>query len=205
VELAIVLAPSHRARFDGASIIPEGIFETPLGNVEIDAEIGMALEKKPGFSFLKEAHASEHSLEVQVPFLQAVLGSFTMVPIVIGTTNLDACRVIAAGISGALKGIQKKYVVIISTDLSHYYPYSNAVQIDSIFIQSLQTFDAQRVKNDIASRKAEACGEGPVLAGMELCRELGAKRVEILKYANSGDTAGDRSQVVGYLSAAILQ
>ncbi len=204
-DLAVILAPSHRSRFDGASVIPEGVYETPLGNAEIDAEAGGLLAEKPGFGFTKDVHMPEHSLEVQVPFLQSVLGTFKILPVIIGTVNLERCRLIAKGISDVLHSINRRHVVVISTDLSHYHPYNNAVEIDSLFIKSLVTFDEEEVKRVLESRKAEACGEGPVLTGMVLCRELGGKRVEVLKYANSGDTAGDRSQVVGYLSAAIMK
>lgn len=204
-EVLVVLAPSHRARFRGASVFPEGIFETPLGNVEVDKKIGNLLLEKPLCSFLKEAHQFEHSLEVQVPFAQVVLGSFTIVPIIVGTPDISSCREIAAGISEILKKEKRKYSIVISTDLSHYYPYKDAVTMDSRFIKALETFDPGEVENCIAGGKAEACGEGPLLAGMVLCKDLGATKVEILKYANSGDTAGDKSQVVGYLSAAMVK
>lgn len=204
-ELAVVLAPSHRARFDGASVIPEGIYETPLGDVEIDAGIGGKLMEKRGFNFLKEVHALEHSLEVQVPFLQRVLEAFKIVPIIVGTTDLVKCSLIAQGLSEILKEEKRKFVIVISTDLSHYYSYSSAINMDGLFIESLKQFDEKGIKDLLNSGKSEACGEGPVLAGVMLCKELGAAGVSILKYGNSGDTAGDKSQVVGYLSAAITR
>jgi MEMO1 family protein len=204
-ELAVVLAPSHRARFEGASVIPEGIYETPLGDVEIDSKIGGKLMEKRGFNFLKEVHAAEHSLEVQVPFLQRVLGQFKIVPVIVGTTDLAACRIIAEGLASILKEEKRKFIIVISTDLSHYYSYDSAVSKDGQFIESLKKFDEEGIKDLLASGKSEACGEGPVLTGVMLCRDLGAEGVSILKYGNSGDTAGDRSQVVGYLSAAFTR
>jgi AmmeMemoRadiSam system protein B len=204
-ELAVVLAPSHRARFDGASVIPEGVYETPLGDVEIESEIGGKLMEKRGFNFLKEVHAVEHSLEVQVPFLQRTLGAFKIVPVIVGTTDLDRCGLIAEGLADILKEEKRKFIIVISTDLSHYYSYDSAVSKDGKFIESLKKFDEKGVKELLASGKSEACGEGPVLTGIMLCRELGAGSVSILKYGNSGDTAGDRSQVVGYLSAVFTR
>jgi MEMO1 family protein len=202
--VAVVLAPSHRARFAGASVVPEGTFETPLGSVTVDAPLGTALMEKEGFGFIKEAQQYEHSLEVQVPFLQKVLAGFTIVPIVVGTTDIHTCRSIAAGLSGALAAEKRKWIMVISTDLSHYHSYAQAKKLDGAFMDSLRSFDVDAVERTIAAGKAEACGEGPVLAGLMACRDLGARGVEILKYANSGDTAGGRDQVVGYLAAAIV-
>ena len=121
VDVAIVLAPSHRARYDGASIIPSGIYETPLGGVEIDKSIGEQLVEKPHFNFIEKVHKAEHSLEVQIPFLQRVLAEFKVVPIIIGSIDLATCRAIAEEIYDCVKSESRRMVVIISTDLSHYH------------------------------------------------------------------------------------
>ena len=142
---------------------------------------------------------------MQVPFLQKVLKSFSIVPIIVGTVDLAICRAIAEGIHGALAGETRKFAVVISTDLSHYHSYNAAQALDKHFSDALSTFDEKKVQDVISGGKAEACGEGPVLAGMVLCRLLGAGKVEILKYANSGDTAGSKDQVVGYLAAAFIR
>lgn len=205
VEVAVVIAPSHRGRFAGASVIPEGVFETPLGGVTIDAALGSKLMEKERFDFIREAHAYEHSLEVQVPFLQRVLDNFTIVPIVVGTTDLEQCRAIGDGLADTLAGEKKKWVIVISTDLSHYYSYAQAKTMDAVFIESLKCFNDDEIKRVTQSGKAEACGEGPVLAGLDACKKCGAASVEILKYANSGDTAGDKNKVVGYVAAAIVK
>ncbi len=205
VRCAVVLAPSHRARFNGAALLPEGIYETPLGDVRIDDEIGGRLKDKKYFAPLKEAHELEHSLEVQVPFLQKVLDDFTIVPLIVGSVDLEVCRGIAEGIGQALAGEKRKTVIIMSTDLSHYHSYEQAKAMDGRFMDALGTFDPSKVSEVLSTGTAEACGEGPVLAGMFLCRSLGAKRVELLKYMNSGDTAGGKDQVVGYLAAAFVK
>lgn len=200
----IVIAPSHRGRFNGASVIPEGIYRTPLGDVEIEAVSGRELEKKENFFFIKEAHEYEHSLEVQIPFLQVVKPDAKIVPVIIGTVDLDLCRKIGKSIADTVKSSDEKYGVIISTDLSHYYGYNEAVKKDAKFIEVLESFNEKKIKEVIASGKGEACGEGAVMTGLSLCRELGASEIKILKYANSGDTAGPKDQVVGYVSALIL-
>ena len=204
-EVVVVLAPSHRARFRGASVIPDGEYETPLGSTPIDSEIGNILVTKPGFTFLKEAHQFEHSLEVQVPFLQTVLKKFSIVPIIVGTTELTVCKSLASAIADVLRNEKRSYAIVISTDLSHYHSYRSAQSMDGEFIEALKSFNVDAVQDIVCSGKAEACGEGPVLTGMIAARELGATGVEILKYANSGDTAGDKNQVVGYVSAAMVR
>ncbi|MCU0845331.1 MAG: AmmeMemoRadiSam system protein B [Spirochaetes bacterium] len=205
VRVAVVLAPCHRARFDGASVIPSGLYATPLGDVTIDEAIGSELVKKTRIKFIREAHDSEHSLEVQVPFLQRVLGDFTLVPIVVGTTDLAMCRSLAAEMAEVLAGEERRFVVVISTDLSHYHPYEEARRIDGVFIETLKRYDTGDLYSSLSADRSQACGEGPVLTGLELGSRMGASRVEVLKYANSGDTAGGRDQVVGYLAAAIVK
>jgi AmmeMemoRadiSam system protein B len=201
----VVIAPSHRGRFNGASVIPEGMYRTPLGDVRIDSSIAGEMEKKENFAFIKEAHEYEHSLEVQIPFLQMIKPDAVIVPVIMGTVDLDLCMKIGKTIADTVKSSGKNYGVIISTDLSHYYSYDEAVKKDGKFIEALELFDEKKLKEVIKSGKAEACGEGSVMAGLTLCRELGATGVKILKYANSGDTAGPKDQVVGYVSASVLK
>lgn len=205
VDVAIVLAPSHRARFNGASVISNGIFQTPLGNIQLDTTIAQKLLENELFLEIKEAHQYEHSLEVQLPFLQVVLSDFVLVPIVIGTIDIDVCRQIGTKIAEVLKDEKRSYILILSTDLSHYYHYDIAKKIDTGFIEALKKFDENHLYEMLQSDKAQACGEGPVLAGMVASKLLGAKRVEILHYANSGDTAGPKNEVVGYLAAAFVK
>jgi AmmeMemoRadiSam system protein B len=201
----IIIAPSHRGRFNGVSVIPEGLYKTPLGDVEIDSDLGKRLEKKDYFDFIKEAHEAEHSLEVQIPFLQIVKPDAVIVPLVIGTTDPELCRIIGKTIADEIKSSGKDYGIIISTDLSHYHSYDAAVKKDKGFIDALESFDESRIADVVFSGKSEACGEGAVLTGIALAKELGAKKIKTVKYANSGDTAGSKDQVVGYLSALILK
>jgi hypothetical protein len=204
-ETVIILAPSHRARFDGASVIKEGIYDSPLGGVEIDSDITGILLKKKIFSYKSEIHDIEHSLEVQVPFIKAVLDKVKIVPIIVGTVELDSVNELAEQIASAISLSDKKCSIVISTDLSHYHSYEKAVDIDGKFIRALESFDPEKVKLSIESGITEACGEGPVLTGMYAAKILGAVKTKILKYMNSGDTAGTKKEVVGYLSAAFIK
>ncbi len=205
IDRFIVFAPSHRGRFNGVSVIPQGIYRTPLGDVEIDSDLGEKLEKREHFGFIKEAQEMEHSLEVQIPFLQMVKPEAKIVPLVLGTVDPELCRIIGETVAEEIKLSGKEYGIIISTDLSHYHPYNTAVRKDNDFIQALELFDENKIVEIISSGKSEACGEGAVLAGIALARKLGAKKIKTVKYANSGDTAGSKDQVVGYLSALILR
>jgi len=202
-ELVIVLAPSHRGRFNGASVIEEGTYETPLGEVDIDTRICEKLIDEPYFGFIKEAHEGEHSLEVQIPFIQAVLKDFLLVPVIIGTTEFNTCRMIGERIGEILKDEKRKFCIVVSTDLSHYHSYNEAVEMDSKLIESLKTLDIDSINKTCSSGNTEACGEGPVIAAIAAAKILGANTFHSLKYLNSGDTAGSKDQVVGYLSAAI--
>lgn len=204
VDLAVVLAPSHRARFDGASVIPGGSYITPLGEVEIDKAVCERLLEENKFSFLQRVDEAEHSLEVQVPFLQRVLRKFTIVPIIIGCIDIDNCKEISKSIVAVLKE-RKSFVMILSTDLSHYYSYNKARSIDHVFIKALEAFDENELYEVLSSGEAQACGEGPVLTGIMASKALGANAVRVLQYATSGDTAGGKDQVVGYLAAAITK
>lgn len=200
----IIIAPSHYGRFNGASIIPEGIFKTPLGDAVIDSTLGRSLVKREYFSMIIAAHGSEHSLEVQIPFLQMVKPEAEIVPLVIGTIDPDICRKIGETIAAEVRSAGGEYGIIISTDLSHYHPYDEAVIKDRAFINALESFNEKNVYDVLSTGRAEACGEGGILAGIALAAGLGAEKIQVIKYANSGDTAGSKDQVVGYLSALIL-
>ena len=196
-----IFAPSHRGRFKGASVMPGGFYSTPLGDVEIDSELAEIILEDEYFGYLKDIDELEHSLEVQIPFLQTVAHNFKIVPVVMGTTDPVLCGEMGETVAQCILSSGKNYCIIISTDLSHYHSYDKAVAMDSKFIEAVSSFDAKKIHEAVNSGSAEACGEGAVLAGMAACRKLGAEQVQVIKYMNSGDTAGSRDQVVGYMSA----
>jgi len=203
-DAVVVIAPSHRTYFQGASVYDRGGFETPLGLLPV--EKGLCQKLKEGsnlIQYVPQAHAQEHALEVQLPFLQVTLGPFYLVPIVIGDQSYRTCQVVGQAIAKATLG--KKVLLVASTDLSHFHPYEEAVKRDNLILEDLRNFDPQKLAQDLASGKGEACGGGPVLAAMVAAKEKGANRVQVLKYLNSGDVTGDRSSVVGYAAAVIVQ
>jgi AmmeMemoRadiSam system protein B/AmmeMemoRadiSam system protein A len=197
-ETVVVLAPSHQALFQGASIIPQGGFRTPLGTVPIDTEFSKELmERRKEVKSIPEAHAREHSLEIQIPFLQTVLKSFKLVPIVMEPYwNWETCEAVATGIAETARG--KNVLLIASSDLSHFHSYEQAVTLDKIVLNDIDRFDAEGLRRNLKGNRAEACGGGPIIAVMLAARALGANRGKVLTYRNSGDVGGDRSRVVGY-------
>jgi AmmeMemoRadiSam system protein B/AmmeMemoRadiSam system protein A len=194
----VVVGPSHQALFKGASIYDRGGFETPLGVVPIDIELSKRMmERRKEIQFLPEAHAREHSLEVQIPFLQIVSKSFKLVPLVMEPYwNWETCQYLSTAIAETVRG--KKVLLIASSDLSHYHPYEKAVELDKIVLNHIERFDPEGLNRELKSGRCEACGGGPIITIMLAAKALGANKGKVLKYLNSGDVTGDRSRVVGY-------
>ncbi len=206
-DTVIVVAPSHRHGFGGSSIYGGDGYETPLGVVAIDRELSDAIAgSSDAFRHVPEAHASEHSLEVQVPFLQRSLTAFEMVAIVMGDQRETGVRGLASAIMEAVRAFPEKRVLLVaSTDLSHYHGQPEALELDRNVIERIEAFDVNGLLSDLASGKCEACGGGPTAVVMLVAREFGANEAKVMKYATSGDVTGDMSQVVGYLSAVLVK
>ncbi len=203
-DTVVVIAPSHRAPFRGASVYSKGAYQIPLGLIPVDTELAQKLIKQDAsISYVREAHTQEHSLEVQLPFLKIILGDFKLVPIVMGYCDFTTCEAISETIFREIK--DKNILIIASSDLSHFHPYNNAVELDKIVINHVNSFDAKGLYKDISSGKCEACGATPMITTMLLAKKLGATKSELLFYANSGDVTGDKSSVVGYMSAVLYK
>jgi AmmeMemoRadiSam system protein B/AmmeMemoRadiSam system protein A len=204
----IVVAPSHRFGFRGASIFGGDGYETPLGVVPVDRDLADAItDPANGFIYEPRAHAQEHALEIQVPFLQRTLGSFSIVPIIMGDQSESRIRLLADRIARAVKSSSpgKRVLLVASSDLSHFHDYDTAVELDSVVIERVRAFDPEGLIEALGRGDCEACGGGPIAAVMMAARQLGADRSTVVKYANSGDVTGDRSQVVGYMAAVLTR
>jgi AmmeMemoRadiSam system protein B len=200
-EAVIVVGPSHRVAFHGVSVFGRGGYETPLGVVPIATDLadvirtfGKTVEEIPA------AHLQEHSLEIQLPFLQVALGDFSFVPLVMGDQNAETCYNLAEAIYRAVKG--KKVLIVGSSDLSHFHNYNMAMQMDAIVLKHLQDSDTDGLLKSLDSDICEACGGGPMVVTLLAAKLLGARQSQLLNYANSGDVTGDKSSVVGYAAAA---
>ena len=204
-DTVVMIGVSHRVPFRGAAIYKSGAYETPLGTVKVDDALASELmDQTDILEFHPDADAMEHSLEVQVPFLQVVLSDFKIVPILMR----DWSGVISHAISDALAKVMKDKNVLLlaSTDMSHFHPYKEAVSMDDVALTSIKRIDIEQLDDDLASGEAELCGAGGVIVTLMTAKKLGAEGIKILKYANSGDVTGDKSDgVVGYFSAMIYQ
>ncbi len=207
-ETVVVISPCHVEYFRFASIYEGDAYETPLGLVEIDKELSKEIASRSDLVKIgPDGHETgpqgrgEHSLEVQIPFLQVALGDFRIVPIVMGDQSADMVDGLGEALAGALAG--RNVLIVASTDLSHFHDDKTAKKLDGEFIARLEAFDVDGLMSSISSGKTEACGGGPSAAAMIASTGLGGTGCTILKYANSGDISGDRGNVVGYVSAVI--
>jgi AmmeMemoRadiSam system protein B/AmmeMemoRadiSam system protein A len=199
----LVVAPSHRAHFQGSSIYHLGGYRTPLGIIPLDRElVDELLQESESIRYVPQADAQEHSLEIQLPFLQVMLKDFHLTPIVMGEQTLENCLALAAALGKACHG--KRVLLVASSDLSHFHPYDEARRLDQIVMDRLQAYDPNELEASLRRGDCEACGGGPIIAVLVAARQLGANKVKILHYANSGDVTGDKRGVVGYLSAAVV-
>jgi AmmeMemoRadiSam system protein B len=200
----VLVGPSHRVAFDGVALHAAGAWRTPLGEVAIDeAAAAATLEAAPRLVFDDPGvHRQEHSLEMQLPFLQRVLASFRIVPLMMGSQSRGEIEDLARALGVALAG--RDAVLVASSDLSHYEPASVANRLDAEVVDAVNRFDEEALLSRLESRGNVACGGGPIVVVMRAARALGATRAAVLKYGDSGDVeAHDKSHVVGYLSAAL--
>jgi hypothetical protein len=204
-DLSVVLAgPSHRVAFEGASVYARGAFETPLGSAPIDEDLAAALLAHRGMRDEPRPHRDEHSLEMQLPFLHHLVPGLRIVPILMGTQSREEVEALAAALGRTLAG-REDVLLVASSDLSHYHRAEVANRLDARVVGDVERFDPAALMDRLESTPDHACGGGPMVAVMRAARALGAARAEVLRYADSGDVAeGDKSRVVGYVSAALL-
>ena len=200
---AVLVGPSHRVAFAGAAVATRGAFETPLGQVPIDEKMADRLVAQ-GARIVDDArpHRSEHSLEMQLPFLQHVVPALRIVPVLMGSSEREDADMLAEALAVALEGTDA--LLIASSDLSHYHPAPQANALDARVVEEIRRFDPGRLMERLETFPGHACGGGPMVAVMKAARRRGADRATILKYGDSGDVAeGDKALVVGYLAAAL--
>ena len=199
-DAVILIGPSHRLSFSGVSIWPFGGYETPLGTVPIEEELARLIMK--GSDLIHEepaAHLQEHSLEIQLPFLQVALETFKLVPLVMGDQSPQTCLMLAETIFEAVQG--RNVLILGSSDLSHFHDAPAAEKLDKVALKHIERNDTEGLLEGLSKEKTEACGGGPVAVTMMTANQMGAGKVRLLKYAHSGDITGDKSSVVGYAAA----
>ncbi len=198
----VMFGTSHRAFLQQAAVYPRGTWRTPLGDVPVDEELARAILQADQF-FVESAssHADEHSLEVQLPFLQRALSSFKIVPIMFLRPSFEQCVRAGRAVARASKG--RNVVLLASTDLYHGESYAEAKQTDSVTVELLTRFEPDKLYQALAEQRAQACGGYAVVAMMVAARELGADRATVLAQTNSNDVTGQRGgYCVGYSAVA---
>ncbi|MES9953444.1 MAG: AmmeMemoRadiSam system protein B [Candidatus Thiodiazotropha sp. 6PLUC2] len=186
IQRVVLLGPSHRVPFLGLAVSGADYFRTPLGDIALDREAIAQLVDMPQVAYLDQAHTNEHSLEVQLPFLQQVLESFSLIPIVVG----DVSGEVVSEVLGKLWGGDET-LIVISSDLSHYHDYVTAQRMDQQTSESILSLDPDSIRYE------DACGRIPIQGLLLQAKKLGLQG-EIIDLRNSGDTAGDKNRVVGY-------
>jgi MEMO1 family protein len=199
----VLVGPSHFMAFDGVSVWSKGAFETPLGAIPIDEELAAAILQGDGKIRDDPApHRQEHSLEMQLPFLQRRLPGLRIVPALMGSQARSEVERLVEALVGAVE--RHPALLVASSDLSHYHPSSQAEVLDRQVIAHVAELDAWGLMDRLEAFRGHACGGGAMVAVMAAAQRLGADRSVILRYADSGDVPnGDKARVVGYLAAAL--
>jgi AmmeMemoRadiSam system protein B len=202
-DIIIILGPNHSGFGSGVSIMTEGKWATPLGEVEIDSNVANEIVKNSKLIDVDDqAHAYEHSIEVQLPFLQYIYGDkFKFVPICMMMQDIETSVEVGEAILKALAG--KNAVIIASTDMTHYEPQEIAEKKDRIAINAIIKLDEAELQRAVELNMISMCGYGPVTSALKAAKALDAREAKLLSYKTSGDVTGDYEAVVGYASIVI--
>jgi AmmeMemoRadiSam system protein B len=201
----VVMGPNHTGRGERISVVPAGGYQVPGGVVPIDDELAAAiLDEVPGARPDADAHRLEHSVEVELPFLRALAPAMRFVPIVLGGLSERDAIAVGEGLARAIARVGGEVLVVASSDMSHFLPDADARRVDRIALDALLTGDAATLHRTVRERDISMCGVIPTTAMLAYARAAGAARPpELVAYATSGDTSGDRSRVVGYAGVIV--
>jgi MEMO1 family protein len=202
-ETMVILGPNHTGYGNPLSAMRVGAWRTPLGDLQIDTEVADAIAEETGIlDFDEIAHRHEHSIEVQLPFLQYLYGNnFKFVPICFLMQDLQSAQEIGRALAEALAN--RNAVVIASSDFTHYESQTSVNRKDLAALDAVETLDAKQFYQILEAENVSACGYAPIAALMAYAKALGAKKAEVLTHKTSGDITGDKSSVVGYAAVTI--
>jgi hypothetical protein len=202
---AVIIGPNHTGIGSPVAMMNRGAWETPLGRVEIDGELADAISGASDIIDIDEsAHRREHSVEVQLPFLQYIYGSsLKLVPICMGFQDIETSTEVGRAVGEAAKKIDA--VLVASTDLTHQEPQASANRKDRMVIDSILKLDESTLQRNVIAHRISTCGYGPVSAVLVASKALGAGKAELLSYHTSGDVTGDHTAVVGYAALKITR
>ncbi|MFC1631149.1 AmmeMemoRadiSam system protein B [Candidatus Omnitrophota bacterium] len=200
----IILGPNHTGLGPAFSIMSGGIWKMPLGDVAIDTALAKRiLGQSKYLNDDTQAHLYEHSIEVQLPFLQYFLTDVKIVPIVLAHAAYETYDSIGTGIANALKEQGQKSLIIASSDMSHYQPQEQTQTNDNLALEAILDLDGEELLQRVKAHRMSICGYGPIACMLSAAKQLGAQKAELLKYQTSGDVSGDYSSVVGYAGVRI--
>lgn len=204
-DVVVLLGPNHTGYGSALAVMNEGFWRTPLGDVEIDGESANQIVRESRIVDVDDsAHRFEHSIEVQLPFLQYLYGSdFKMVPICFLMQDLTSAREVGQAVAKALAG--KKAAIIASSDMTHYEPHERAEKKDRLALKAVEEMDESKFYSTIESHSMSICGYGPITALVTAAKILGAKEAKLLCHKTSGDVTGDYSSVVGYAAVCLTK
>lgn len=199
----IIIGPNHTGRGRPFSIMTEGVWKLPSGECRIDTELAKAILNSSGH--LEEdtgAHMQEHSVEVQIPFIQALKGDFKFVPLVLTDADIEVYRQIGEGLAEALNQTHPS-TIIASSDFTHYEPRDIAARKDKKAIEAILNLDEEALMYAVAKYDISMCGYAPICVMLAAVKRLGAKQTKLIKYQTSGEITGDYASVVGYAGILI--
>ena len=198
-KLFIIIGPNHTGMGESFSVFPQGQWRTPLGSVEVDEEFANYLiNNSKLFKADEIAHTYEHSVEVQIPFLQYVMSDFKILPLCISSLNIDDLKKAGQELAKAIKELKRDVTIIASSDMTHYEPHEEAKTKDMQAIQTVLKMDEDELLKTVTKMNISMCGVAPVIIALSATKAIGAKEAEFIDYKTSGDTSGDYSSVVGY-------
>lgn len=201
-DTVVVLGPNHTGYGSALSLMDEGMWRTPLGDVEVDTLVAHELMKETRLVDVDEsAHRYEHSIEVQLPFLQYLYGNeFKFVPVCFQLQDLTSAEEIGNALAEVLA--ERNAVIIASSDFTHYEPQANAARKDGAALKAVEAMNAKQFLTIVESQNVTACGYGPIATAITAAKGLLAKEAKLLQYKTSGDITGDKSSVVGYAAVS---
>jgi MEMO1 family protein len=202
--LCVVICPNHTGMGRALSIMSEGAWGMPLGEVAIDDGFASALKQRfPAFEEDAAAHRAEHAIEVELPFLQLLQPQLRFVPIALGTGRLEILQQLGLALADVIAQQSEPVLMVASSDMNHYESDAVTRVKDHQAIERILTLDPRGLHEVVTQQNISMCGYGPTVAMLTAARQLGAKHSELVKYATSGDVSGDRDMVVGYAGIVI--
>jgi AmmeMemoRadiSam system protein B len=200
----LLLGPNHHGIGSRAALYPTGEWLTPLGSVPVNSRLArLILDHAHMIAEDISAHQFEHSLEVQVPFLQVARADVTIVPLCLGFCDYESCRDLGVGVANAIKEYGDDVLIVASTDMSHYEPLESARKKDDYALRKILELDPKGLYEVVSSKAISMCGIIPATVMLIAALEMGATKSKLLKYATSGDISGDFRQVVGYAAVTV--